>query len=52
MSLYVTGSMFVGVTLWFGWGGVVSVCGLKHIRFTFVSVLDTMFRASTESKDF
>jgi len=28
--LYCSGSMCVGVTLWFGWGGVVSVCRLKH----------------------
>jgi len=25
-----SGSMRVGVTLWFGWGGVVSRCRLKH----------------------
>jgi len=30
MSLHIPGSMCVGVTLWFGLGGVVSVCGLKH----------------------
>ena len=29
-GLYSSGSMCVGVTLWFGWGGVVSVCRLKH----------------------
>ena len=29
-GLYCSGSMRVGVTLWFGWGGVVSVCSLKH----------------------
>ena len=28
-GLYCSGSMCVGVTLWFGWGGVVSVCRLK-----------------------
>jgi len=28
--LYCSCSMCVGVTLWFGWGGVVSVCRLKH----------------------
>jgi len=28
-GLYWSGSMCVGVTLWFGCGGVVSVCGLK-----------------------
>ena len=25
-GLYCSGSMCVSVTLWFGWGGVVSVC--------------------------
>jgi len=29
-GLYCFGSMCVGVTLWFGWCGVVSVCRLKH----------------------
>ena len=29
-GLYCSGSMCVGVTLWFGWGGVVSVRRLKH----------------------
>ena len=29
-GLYCSGMMCVGVTLWFGWGGVVSVCRLKH----------------------
>jgi len=28
-GLYCSGSMCVGVTLWFGWGGMVSVCRLK-----------------------
>jgi len=28
--LYCSGSMCVGVTLWFDWGGVVSVSRLKH----------------------
>jgi len=28
-GLYCSGSMCVGVTLWFGWGGVVSACGLQ-----------------------
>ena len=28
-GLYCSGSMRVGVTLWFGWGGVVSVRRLK-----------------------
>ena len=30
MSLHIPDSMCVGVTLWFGWGGVVSGCRLKH----------------------
>jgi len=29
-GLYCSGSMCVGVTLWFGWGGVVSVCRLQQ----------------------
>jgi len=29
-GLYCSGSMCVGVTLWFVWGGVVSVCRLWH----------------------
>ena len=28
--LYCSGSMFVGVTVRFGWGGVVSLCRLMH----------------------
>ena len=28
-GLYCSGSMHVGVTLWFGWGGVVSGCRFK-----------------------
>ena len=28
--LYRSGSMCVGDTVWFGWGGVVSLCRLKH----------------------
>ena len=29
-GLYCSGSMRVGVMWWFGWGGVVSGCRLKH----------------------
>jgi len=29
-GLYCSGTMCVGVTLWFGWGGVVSECKLQH----------------------
>jgi len=28
--LYRSGTMRVGVTLWFGWGGVVSLCRLRR----------------------
>ena len=28
-GLYCSGLMCVGVTVWFGWGGVVSLCRLK-----------------------
>jgi len=31
-GLYCSGSMCVGVTLWFGCGGVVSVCRLRHYQ--------------------
>ena len=29
-GMYCSVSMCVGVTVWFGWGGVVSGCRLKH----------------------
>jgi hypothetical protein len=29
-GLCCSGTMRVGVTLWFGWGGVASLCRLKH----------------------
>ena len=32
--LYFSGSMCVGVTVWFGWGGVVSLCRLKQREIT------------------
>jgi len=28
-ELYCSGSVCVGVTVWFGWGGVVSLCRLS-----------------------
>ena len=31
-GLYCSGSMCVGVTLWFGWGGVASGCRLKPVH--------------------
>jgi len=30
--LYCNDSMCVGVTVWFGWGGVVSLCRLKQSK--------------------
>ena len=30
LGLYCSGSMCVGVTLWFGCGCVISVCRLRH----------------------
>jgi len=30
-GLYCSGSMCVGVTVWFGWGGVVSGCRLQSV---------------------
>jgi len=35
-GLYCSGSMCVGVTVWFGWGGVVSVCRLKQCFLPFL----------------
>ena len=29
-GLYCSGSMCVGVMVWFGWGGAVSLCRMKH----------------------
>ena len=30
-GLYCSGSMCVGVTVWFGWGGVVALCRLHGL---------------------
>ena len=38
-GLYCSGSMCVGVTLWFGWGGAVSVCRLRHVSDVNTSIL-------------
>jgi hypothetical protein len=32
--LYCSGSMCVGVTVWLGWGDVVSLCRLRHFSFS------------------
>ena len=39
-GLYCYGSVCVGVTLWFGWGGVVSVCRLKPVTCFIISLLN------------
>ena len=41
--LYCSGSMCVGVTVWFGWGGVVSGCRLKHLLYYFTIYCSTCF---------
>jgi len=38
-GLYCSGSMCVGVTLWFGWGGVVSVCRLRHSIYSTIKMM-------------
>jgi len=38
-GLYCFGSMCVGVALWFGWGGVVSVCRLHIVVNTWIYVV-------------
>ena len=47
-GLYCSGTMRVGVTLWFSWGGVVSGCRLKHfsasLAFIFHYLMLNMFR--------
>jgi len=44
-GLYCSGSMCVGVTVLFGWGGVVSGCRLKHFSaLLFHYLLLNMFR--------
>ena len=41
-GLYCSGTMCVGVTVWFGWGDVVSGCRLKiNITFTSICLIDT-----------
>jgi len=38
-GLYCSSTMCVGVTLWFGWGGVVSGCRLKHLLSYFMGCI-------------
>ena len=37
-GLYRSGSMCVGVTVWFGWGGVVSLCMLQPVTCFIISL--------------
>jgi len=39
-GLYCSGSMCVGVTLWFGWGGVVSGCRLNPVTCFIISLFN------------
>ena len=41
--LYCSGSMCVGVTVWFGWGGAVSLCRLKQCFSHFIIYCSTCF---------
>ena len=43
-GLYCSGTMCVGVTVWFGWGGVVSGCNLMSLAFLFHYLMLNMFR--------
>ena len=43
-GFYCSGSMCVGVTLWFGCGGVVSVSGLVGCFYTFFQFYFSFFR--------
>jgi len=45
-GLYCSGSMCVGVTLWFGCGSVVSGCRLKHYAFMITSIVSACIRIS------
>jgi len=42
-GLYCSGTMCVGVTLWFGWGGVVTGYRLKHYWSVRPVVLQVLF---------
>ena len=43
-GLYCSSSMCVGVTVWFGWGGVVSGCRLKQCCSLHKDTKDTNIR--------
>jgi hypothetical protein len=47
--LYRSGSMCVGVTVWFGWGGVVCLCRLKQCFTCFIISLFTAQHVSNAS---
>ena len=46
--VYCSGSMCVGVTVWFGWGDVVSLCRL--VSYVFASVSNVPFCLHVEGK--
>jgi len=43
-GLYCSGSMCVGVTLWFGWGGLVTVCRLFGAESSVIQVAVQKFK--------
>ena len=47
-GLYCSGSMCVGVTLWFGWGVVVSVCRLKPVIWRVIYKYTAYFRRNSK----
>jgi len=55
MNLHITGTMRVGVTLLFGWGGVVSGCRLMqycsaHVKWMYVLTPETCWALNNEIK--
>jgi len=49
-ELYCSGSMCIGVTLWFDCGGVVSVCGLRHYRVVMPEVGLSLFNYRDDAR--
>jgi len=49
-GLYWSGSMCVGVTLWYGCGGVVSVCRLRHQCLVVLMTVTTISTGKLKSK--
>jgi len=51
-GLYCSGSMCVGVTLWFGCGGVVSVCMLKYLfHYLMLNMFRMLIHPSSGARD-